>query len=201
MPLTWPQFLKLVAAQRKPAPAHEDHGDAETPHTEAYFQNLHLAATQPSAARKRARTRKTHAERCEPDRDHGEPERLLTEREITRFLQIYTSESFRERRRVLITAIAEWSNLHKDTVYEARRGCPTNKYGMSQRVRTVLSRTITHIEKRGMSFKRSGMQWEFSEHPPPPHTPTAASLQPSPADHKVIPHRIGELVVNIVHGW
>jgi hypothetical protein len=189
-----------MVAARRPAPAREDHDDAEVPHTEAYFQNLRLAAMQSPPAPKRARRRKTSARFCdEIDSGTGEPERLLTAQQITRFLQIYTSEQYRQRRRVLITAIAEWSNLHKDTVYEARRGCPTNKHGMSRRVRTVLSRTITHIEERGMSFKRSGMQWEFSENPPPRYTPPAASLQPSPAD-KVIPHRIGELVVNIIHG-
>ena len=38
------------------------------------------------------------------------------------------------------------------------------------------------------------------ENPPPPHTPLAASLQPSPADYKVIPRKIGALIVNVVHG-
>jgi hypothetical protein len=92
MPLTWPQFLKLVAAQRRPAPARENHGDAETPHTEAYFQNLHLAATQLSAARKRARRRKSSARHCEElGRDQGETELLLTPTEISRTLKLYTS--------------------------------------------------------------------------------------------------------------
>jgi hypothetical protein len=165
---TWNQFLKECAARRV-------QNGLEAP---------------PARPARRTRRRKTSARFCEENRDQGETELLLTAAEISRTLKLYTSPEYRERRHVLISAIALWSNLHKDTVYEARRGCPTNKHGMSQRVRTVLSRTITHIEKRGMSFKRSGMQWEVFENPPPPHTPLAASLQPSPADHKVIPRKI-----------
>jgi hypothetical protein len=194
--MTWPQFLKLVVAQRRPAPHCDDHDDAEVPHTEAYFQNLHLAATQPSAARK-ARRRKTSAKFCEEsDRDQGEPERLLKAAEIRRSLQLYTAPEFKRQRRVLITMLAHMSNLSRETVYQARRGSP-----MSSRVRTVLSRTITLIEKEGLYFRRTGQQWEALENPPPPYTPPAASLQPSPADRKVIPLKIGGLIVNVVHGW
>jgi hypothetical protein len=108
-PLTWNQFLKMVAA-RRPAPAREDHGDAGTAHPEAYYLRL-------AAARE---TRHPHPERAGSGHRPGSAKEstaaqaspsALTAQQMTRFLQVYTSEEFRERRRVLITAIAEWSNL------------------------------------------------------------------------------------------
>jgi hypothetical protein len=134
--------------------------------------------------------------REEIDRDQGEPERFLPAHEIVRALQLYTAPEFKRQRRVLISVLAHMSNLSRETVYQARRGVR-----MSKRVRTVLSRTITLIEKQGLYFQRTGQEWEAFENPPPPYTPPAASLQPSPADRKVIPVNIGGLIVNVVHGW
>jgi hypothetical protein len=202
MPLTFNQFLKAIAA-RRPAPRRDDRDDrdsAETPRTESQFQALADERNAAIAAHDRRARRRRSSRFCEEDR--GEPERLLTPAEIQRMLWFYSSEAVRSQRRVLITAIADWSNLHRDTVYEARRGCPANNGRMSERVRTVLSRTITEIEKKGMSFKRSGMQWEVFENPPLPYTPPAAALQPSPADLKVIPRDLGNgLIINVAHGW
>jgi hypothetical protein len=198
MPLTFNQFLKAVVA-RRPAPPRDDR-DAETPRTEAEWQRLADAQQEKiDAHNASARRRRRSTRLCEEHR--GEDERLMTPAQIQRMLQFYTSEAVRSQRHVLITAIAAWSNLHKCTVYEARRGCPSNKYGMSQRVRTVLSRTITHIEKQGLHFRRSGMQWEALENPPPPHTPPEAALQPFPGDHKVVRRDIGGIIINVVTGW
>jgi hypothetical protein len=137
----------------------------------------------------------------EPDRSADERERLLSPGEIVRFLRVYTAPEFKSRRRILISVLAHMSNLSRETVYQARHGSPRNKHGMSRRVHVVLSRTITAIEKEGLYFRRTGQQWEALENPPPPYTPPAASLQPSPADHKVIPLDIGGLIINVVHGW
>jgi hypothetical protein len=200
MPLTWPQFLKLVASQRRPAPAREDHGDAETPHAEAYFQNLHLAATHPSAPRKRARTRKMRARfREESDRDQGEPERLLPPHEIVRSLQFYTSPELRRQRRVLISVLAHMSNLSRMTIYRIRRGYP-----LTRRAQTVLTRTISFIEHQQMEWRRLGNEWEAHQKRPNTYDPlspmpTAPYLKTA-ADYKVFPHRIGGITFNIVHG-
>ena len=132
----------------------------------------------------------------EVDSCTGERDRLLPAHEIVRALRLYTAPEFRRQRRVLISVLAHMSNLSRETVYQARRGVR-----MSKRVHVVLSRTISLIEKQGMHFKRTGQQWEAFENPPPPHTPPAASLQPSPADRKVVPLDIGGLIVNVVHGW
>ena len=198
---TWPQYLRQIVA-RRPAPRRDDRDDrdrGEVWTTEAELQALAAERNAAIDAYNRARRRRRSTRFCEEHR--GEDERLMTPAQIQRMLQFYTSEAVRSQRRVLITAIAAWSNLHKDTVYEARRGCPSNKHGMSLRVRTVLSRTITHIEKQGMSFKRSGMQWEALENPPPPHTPPEAALQPFPGDHKVVRRDIGGIIINVVTGW
>jgi hypothetical protein len=132
----------------------------------------------------------------EVDSCTGERDRLLPAHEIVRALQLYTAPEFKRQRRVLISVLAHMSNLSRETVYQARRGVR-----MSKRVHVVLSRTITRIEKEGLYFRRTGQQWEAFDNPPPPHTPTAASLQPSPADRKVVPLDIGGLIVNVVHGW
>jgi hypothetical protein len=167
---TWTQFLKMVAA-RAPVP--------------------------PPPPRRKATPHITPAQRCEEiDSGTGDAERLLPAHEILRALQLYSAPEFKRQRRVLISAVAAWSNLSRETVYQARRGTP-----MSRRVHVVLSRTISLIEKEGLYFKRTGQEWEAFENPPPPHTPPAASLQPSLADRKVIPVDIGGLIVNVVHGW
>jgi hypothetical protein len=199
MPLTWPQFLKLVVAQRRPAPAREDHDDADVPHTEAYFQNLRLAAMQSPPARKRARTRKTSARFCEPDRNQGEAERLLTAAEIRRSLQLYTTPEFKRQRRVLISVLAHMSNLSRMTIYRIRRGYP-----LTRRTQTVLTRTISFIEHQQMEWRRLGNEWEAhqkrpSANAPPPSIPAAPYLK-TEADRKVFPHRIDGITFNICHG-
>jgi hypothetical protein len=189
-----------MVAARRPAPAREDHGDAEVPHTESYLQNLRLAATQPSAARKRARTRKTPARHSEElGRDQGETERLLPPHEIVRSLQLYTAPEFKRQRRVLISVLAHMSNLSRMTIYRIRRGYP-----LTRRTHVVLTRVISHIEREQLEWRRLGNEWEAvpkrpSACNPPPSMPTAPYLQTA-ADRKVFPRRIGGITFNIVHG-
>jgi hypothetical protein len=199
MPLTWPQFLKLIVAQRRPAPQRDDRDDVATPHTEAYYQNLHRAqrdAPPPS----RARRRRTSARFCEdPDRDRGEAERLLPPREIVRALQLYTAPEFKRQRRVLISVLAHMSNLSRMTIYRIRRGYP-----LTRRTQTVLTRTISSIECQQLEWRRLGNEWEAvpkrpSAYNPPPAMPAAPYLQTA-ADRKVFPRRIGGITWNICHG-
>jgi hypothetical protein len=119
----------------------------------------------------------------------------MTATEITRMLWLYSSPEVRRTRRNLLSAVAGWANLHRDTLHEARRGKP-----MSERVRTALSGVITMIEKRGIYFRQTGHEWVAHERPPLPHLPPIASALPSPADSKTIPRLVGKTVFNIIHG-
>jgi hypothetical protein len=187
-----------MVAARRPAPAREDHNDAEVPHTEAYFENLRIAATQPSAARRRRQRKSTRFSEGS-DSGTGEPERLLPPHEIVRALQLYTAPEFKRQRRVLISVLAHMSNLSRMTIYRIRRGYP-----LTRRTRTVLTRTISYIEHQQLEWRRLGNEWEAvpkrpNAYNPPPAMPTAPYLQTA-ADRKVFPHRVSGVTWNIVHG-
>jgi hypothetical protein len=67
----------------------------------------------------------------------------------------------RGEHRVLITALADSCGLHRDTLYEARKG------RLSEKTQIVLSKIIREIESGRIRYHRVGQEWQFSEAPQP----------------------------------
>jgi hypothetical protein len=121
------------------------------------------------------------------ERDH-----LLPANKIQALLCSYSPKQRRPHgRRVLISAVAAMcgSGLSRQTIYLARRGI------MSARVRALLSRAISSIERGEVTFRRRGQQSEAEYHIVSPYAPPRTlALDDSPA-------AIIERINNAGSGW
>jgi hypothetical protein len=179
--MTWPQFLKAVAA-RRPAPQRDDR-DAEVPRTEEEFRRLAAIEANARDAYKPKTRRRKSSRFCEENR--GEPERLLPESEIRRALWYYSAIPPRQRT-VTIAYLAHIANLSRMHVYRIRNG-----HHLTDRTHAALSGAITGLETPHNT--PPSQRW-----PVAPYTPTMA-------DRKVDQRLVGldggrGVVFNIVHG-